>query len=121
MTLSPPSIEPIIAYWVARLTLVQLDTKLDVARSKHISEILLVAEQGKAVDDAEEIAKRMASEFVSGQNIYVTNFTDFSLGILILFGEEGRVEFLSEVGGELDRAGSRIEHRKAWAELLKQA
>jgi hypothetical protein len=103
------------------LTLVQLDTKLDVARSKHISEILLIAEQGKSVDDVEEIDRRIASEFVSGQNIYVTNFTDFSLGILMLLGEEGRVDFLGEVGGELDRASSRIEHRKAWADLLKQA
>jgi hypothetical protein len=41
--------------------------------------------------------------------------------ILILFGEDGRVQFLSEVGSELDRVNARIEHRRAWADLLKQA
>jgi hypothetical protein len=102
------------------LTLIQLDAKLDAARSAHISEILFIAEQGEEAGDKAGIAARMASEYASGQNIYVTNFADFSLGILILFGEAGRVEFLRAVGDELDRVGSRIEHRKAWAELLKQ-
>jgi hypothetical protein len=103
------------------LTLVQLDSKLDTARARHISEILFVAEQGKEVQALDAIDGRIASEFVSGQNVYVVGFADFSLGILILFGEDGRVDFLREVGAELDRVNARIEHRKAWAELLKQA
>ena len=103
-----------------KLTLVQLDTTLDAARSRRISEILLIAEQGEEPSDQERIRTRVTREFASGQNIYVTNIGDFSLGILILFGEDGRVEFLSEVGHELDRAGSRIEHRRAWADLLRQ-
>jgi hypothetical protein len=102
------------------LTLIQLDTKLDAARASHISEILFIAEQGEESGDKPRIAARIASEYTSGQNIYVTNFADFSLGILILFGEAGRVDFLRAVGRELDHSGSRIEHRKAWAELLKQ-
>jgi hypothetical protein len=67
------------------------------------------------------INARISSEFTSGQNVYVVNLADFALGILILFGEDGRVEFLSEVGSELDRVNARIEHRRAWADLLKQA
>jgi hypothetical protein len=102
------------------LALVQLDSKLDTARARHISEILFVAEQGKDDQTLDAIDARIASEFVSGQNIYVVRFADFSLGILILFGEDGRVDFLREVGTELDRVNARIEHRKAWAELLKQ-
>jgi hypothetical protein len=31
------------------------------------------------------------------------------------------VEFLAEVGNELDRVNARIEHRRAWADLMKQA
>lgn len=102
------------------LTLIQLDTTLDAARAAHISEILFVAEQGEDATDLPKIRARVISEYGSGQNIYVTSFADFSLGILILFGEDGRVEFLRAVGQELDRSGSRIEHRKAWAELLKR-
>jgi hypothetical protein len=103
------------------LTLTAVDTKLDGARSRHISEILFIAEQGREPGDMEGIDARVSSEFTSGQNIYVTNFADFSLGIFILFGEGGRTQFLGEVGKELDRAGSRIEHRRAWADLLKLA
>lgn len=103
------------------LTLVQLDSKLDAARARHISELLFVAEQGKQAQALDAIEARITSEFVSGQNVYVVRFADFSLGILILFGEDGRVAFLREVGVELDRVNARIEHRKAWAELLKQA
>jgi hypothetical protein len=103
------------------LTLIQLDDKLDHARAKHIAEILFVAQSGKHPDDAEEIDVRIISEFASGQNVYVSNFFDFALGILILLGEAGRVEFLDKVGKELDRVHSDIIHRKAWAELLKQA
>jgi hypothetical protein len=103
------------------LTLIQLDTKLDTARARHISELLFIAEQGKEQQNLEAVETRISSEFTSGQNVYVVRFADFALGILILFGEDGRVEFLGEVGNELDRVNARIEHRRAWADLLKQA
>lgn len=102
------------------LTLTQLDAKLDAARAKRISEILFLAERGKALPDAEDIDQRIEAEFSSGQNIYVSPFPEFSLGILILLGEEGRVEFLANVGKELDRANAPIAHRRAWAELLRR-
>jgi hypothetical protein len=101
------------------LTLTQLDAKLDIARSRKISEILFLAEQGIEKTDMSETEQRILSEFASGQNIYVSNFIDFSAGILILLGEKGRVNFLSFIGDELDKANSAIAHRKAWASLLK--
>lgn len=103
------------------LTLIQLDDKLDHARAKHIAEILFIARSGKHPNDAEEIDARVLSEFASGQNVYVSNFSDFALGVMILLGETGRVDFIDRVGKELDRVHSDIVHRKAWAELLKQA
>ena len=35
------------------------------------------------------------------------------------FGKQGRVKFLDEIGKELDRGGSGIVHRRAWADLLR--
>jgi hypothetical protein len=102
------------------LTLTQLDAKLDIARSEKISEILFIAEKGKENGELEAINARITSEFKSGQNVYVVNLFDFSLGILMLLGEEGRVEFLDRIGQELDRVNSPITHRRAWANLLKQ-
>jgi hypothetical protein len=103
------------------LTLMQLDSKVDLARSRQIAEILFLTQSGESsvVDDA-QINQRVLSEFSSGQNIYIANFGDFSLGILILLGEKGRRNFLSKVGQELDRVNAKIAHRKAWAQLLKE-
>ena len=103
------------------LTLIQLDNKLELARSKHIAEILFIAESGEMQADADDMDARIVSEFISGQNVYVSDFFEFSLGILVLLGEAGRVEFLNKVGQELDRANSAITHRKDWAALLKQS
>lgn len=103
------------------LTLVQLSAKLERARAEHITEILFIAQQGKASQEEADIDARIDREFASGQNIYVADFASFALGIFILLGEEGRVDFLSRVGPELDRGGSAIEHRRRWAELLRSA
>jgi hypothetical protein len=101
------------------LTMTQLDGKLDIGRARRISEILFLTEHGIEKADRLAIEKRITGEFVSGQNIYVSNFVDFSAGILILLGEKGRVEFLLAVGEELDRTASPIAHRQAWAKLLR--
>ncbi len=98
----------------------QLDTTLDRSRARAIEEILFLAEQGAKKGDADKIAARTEREFVSGQNIYVENFFSFAHGILILFGEEGRADFISRVGPELDRTNAPIQHREVWARLLKQ-
>lgn len=103
------------------ITLVQLDTTLDAVRARHITELLVIAEHGKEAQSEDTIDARIRSEFTSGQNVYVVRFAEFALGILILFGEDGRVEFLNEVGAELERVNARIEHRRAWADLLRQA
>lgn len=101
------------------LTLTQLDSKLDIARSQTISEILFLAEQGLDKADEKEIVERIKHEFSSGQNVYISNFLDFSTGILILLKERGRVVFLNKIGEELDITNSAITHKKAWAGLLK--
>jgi hypothetical protein len=51
--------------------------------------------------------------------VYISNFLDFSTGILILLKEKGRAVFLSKVGEELNMTNASIAHRKAWASLLK--
>lgn len=102
------------------LTLTQLDGKVDLARSRQIAEILFLTQTDEHVTDDEPIDRRVVSEFSSGQNIYISNFGDFSLGILILLGEKGRRNFVNKVGQELDRVNAGIAHRKAWVQLLKE-
>jgi len=101
------------------LTLTHVDSTLERARSRGITEILFVAEQGRQTSDAEAVAQKIDTEFRSGQNVYVTTLPDFSLGVLILMAEAGRVRFLREIGAELERTNSAIQHRRTWAELLR--
>lgn len=101
------------------LTMTQLDSKLDSARAKKISEILFLAEQGIDPYEIAQTEIRIKNEFSSGQNIYVASFIEFSTGILILLGEKGRIRFLTYIGEELDKANSSISHRRSWAQLLK--
>jgi hypothetical protein len=102
------------------LTLIQLESKLDTARARKIKEILFIAERGIEQNNMREIEEKIKSEFTSGQNIYIVNFIEFAHSLLILFGEEGRVSFLTRIGKELDRVNSSIFHRKAWGQLLKE-
>lgn len=101
------------------LSLTQMDRKIEGARAHHIAELLFVVRSGKGIEQDEQIETRIWSEFASGQNVYVAAFRPFAYGVLILLGERGRVKFLDEIGKELDRGGSGIVHRRAWAELLR--
>jgi hypothetical protein len=101
------------------LTLVQMDSKLATARSKKINEIMFMAQGGIDSSDLDAVEKRINREFGSGQNIYITDLIGFAASILMLLGEAARVEYLHEVGRELDRSSSPIPHRKAWASLLQ--
>jgi hypothetical protein len=103
------------------LTTTQVDVKVGIARTERISGVLFLTECGIEHVDRSAVEERIAREFVSGQNIYVSNFVDFSVGILILLGEKGRSEFIRAVGEELDRTGSPITHRQAWVKLLRSA
>jgi hypothetical protein len=98
-----------------------MDSKLRIARSKKIDEILFMAEGGIEQSERVSIEERITREFSSGQNIYVVDLISFAKSILLIFGEKGRVEYLREIGLELDRASSSISHRKAWGALLQLA
>lgn len=101
-----------------QLTINQLRGKIRNIREKQVSEIFFVAQQGIAVEDKEEVQSLIAREFVSGHNLYVTELASLARVALALLGEEGRRDFLREVGTQLDTYNSDIRHRRAWADLL---
>ncbi len=103
-----------------KLTLTQLESKVDQARTEKVREILFLS---KGIEEKSEdhVKRKIKSEFVSGQNIYVIDFDSFLENVLVLFGEEGRTEFISNIGPELERVNAAIHHKKTWSNLLKQA
>jgi hypothetical protein len=100
------------------LTISQIRGKIPTIREKQVSEIFFVAQQGISPVDEEDVASLINQEFISGHNVYVTDLFSLSKVVLALLGEQGRRDFLTEVGTQLDKYHSDISHRRAWANLL---
>lgn len=100
------------------LTIDQIKHKLPRIRSRSVSEIFFVVQQGVSASDKDEIDRLLKKEFRSGQNIYIVSLLDLCRHLLALLGESGRQVFLQEIGAQLDNYGSPIGSRQAWAELL---
>jgi hypothetical protein len=94
--------------------------KLPNIRSKKVTEFLFIAQKGIHKENGAKIQEVVKKEFASGQNIYIFNIFDFANSLFALLGETGRREFLETVAKVLEKYGSAIEHRKAWADLLSQ-
>jgi len=94
--------------------------KLPDARSRGVSEILFLIQRGIREANGDEIAKLLEREFAVGQNIYILPLNIFMPSLLVLLGEDGRIDFLKRVGKTLDKYGSAIQHRRAWAELMSR-
>ena len=101
------------------LTVSQMMGKVANVREKQVSEIFFVAQQG--VEDQEQVDSLVEREFVSGQNVYVLSLSRLAEVSFALIGEDGRRDFLLEVGCQLDNHLSDIRHRRRWAELLASA
>jgi len=102
------------------LTLNEIRGKTGKIRAKGLSEFMFLLTKGIFKEDKEAIFHYLEKEFSSGQNIYLLSFHNFVSDMLALLGESGRKSFLVKVGGTLDKYGSEIQHRRAWAELLSE-
>lgn len=103
-----------------QLELRHVQDKLPGVRQQGVRELLFLIQGGVAPADTEAVQLLAAREFVTGQNLYVVEWTEFLNACLTLFGEEGRRDLLQAVGKELDERKLDIAHRKGWAELLRQ-
>lgn len=102
------------------LALSEVRGKTGRIRAKGLSEFMFLLTRGVAKQDEKAILSCVQKEFSSGQNIYLLSFRAFVSDILALLGESGRKKFLGKVGETLDKYGSEIQHRRAWAELLSK-
>jgi hypothetical protein len=100
------------------LSITQLQDKIPGLRKHQVAEAFFVAAKGIAAPDEAAIKEIIDREFVSGQNVYITEFQPLARVVLALIGEAGRRRFLEQVGHQLDEF-SDIQHRRAWATLLR--
>lgn len=102
------------------VSVTQILHKLPGLRAAKVSEILFIAQKGVESGSQEEVRELVMKEFSSGQNVYSFDLTQFARSLLALLGEGGRRDFLESVGRHLDEYSSAVQHRRSWAELLKQ-
>ncbi|MGE0610604.1 MAG: restriction endonuclease, SacI family [Pirellulales bacterium] len=102
-----------------QLTLRQAEDKLPSVRDKGIRELLFVVQGGVAAADDSAIRSLIERQFVTGQNIYVRDFTEFTGSVLVLLGETGRRRFLQLVGETLESSRADFGHRESWRNLLQ--
>jgi hypothetical protein len=100
------------------LTIHQLQDKLPLIREKGIGEIIFLVQGGIDPENQAEAAETIERQFVTGQNVYVCEFSPFLQTCLVLFGEKGRRDFLVTIGEELDRLRADLAHRQDWCGLL---
>jgi len=101
------------------LTVTQMKGKMEAFREKQVSEIFFIAQGGVKESDRSEVDGTVDREFAAGQNVYITDLFALSQAALALLGEQGRRDFLAQVGSQLDSYGSDVAHRRTWAQLLR--
>ena len=102
-----------------QLELRQVQDKLPGVREKGVRELLFLIQGGIVGSDVDTVNELISRQFVTGQNVYVVEWYSFTSSCLMLFGEEGRRDFLKHVGRELDERKVDIRHRRQWASLLE--
>lgn len=101
-----------------QLVIRHVQDKLPAIRAKGIDELIFLVQNGVTATDADAVNELIAQQFATGQNIYVCEFKSFISAILVLFGGEGRRQFLKAIGEELDERKADLKHRQAWRDLL---
>ena len=101
-----------------QLELRHVQDKLPSARQQGVRELLFLIQGGKAPADTADIDALIVREFVTGQNIYVAEWTTFLSSCLVIFAEEGRRELLRLSSDELQKRKLEISPLLQWADLL---
>lgn len=77
----------------------------------------LIGAPGERPADAREVENRIRQLWTRGINLYVHSISDLTSVTMSLAGEAGRLEFIAEVGRQLD-AYARPRSRAIWRDLL---
>lgn len=101
------------------LTLIELQSTLDKARSSRLANVLF-AVPGLAKSDREVIEIRIADEWSKGVSIHQIAINDLVSNTFVLLDESWRARFAKEIGEELDVRGAAFSDRQDWARLLAE-
>lgn len=100
-----------------KLTITELDSTIGKARRSQLTEILFVT-RGINESEKEEIVSRIGREWAQGTNVYDSTLQDLIRAIFSIAGEKCRIDFLREVGSEIDEKASQPDLKSEWSDLL---
>lgn len=101
------------------LTITDVKSGILKVRKVPINELLFNA-PGTAAQDDPEIKELISRTWASGTSLYRLSISELIHVGLALTGEEGRRNFLENVGRQLDTYNTQPSNRKRWKELLEQ-
>ena len=102
-----------------RLSIREVENTLRVARDRGVVEILYAIRGGIDATDAEELCRLQERQFSAGHNVYALDFDELLRPCLVLFAENGRLEFVEAIGRRID-AMSELIDRQTWQRLVEQ-
>ena len=101
------------------VTLADVRSAIQKARKVSLCELLFNA-PGAKPSEKEEIDDLFSKTWASGTNLYRLSIDELIRVGLSLTGESGRIDFLENVGRQLDEYGTQPSNRQRWKELLEE-
>jgi len=100
------------------VTLTDVRNSINKARKVSLKEVLLNA-PGIVQSEEEQINEIISKTWASGTNIYNLKIEDLIIVGLSLTGEDGRIDFIKNIGNQLNCYNTQPSNRKRWKELLE--
>lgn len=100
------------------VSLTDIRSSVRKARKVSLKEFFLNS-PGVNPTDEDEVNKLISRTWASGTNIYLLSIDELVKVGLALVGEEGRIDFIRNVGDQLDKYNTQPANRLRWKELLE--
>jgi SacI restriction endonuclease len=100
----------------------EVNASINKARVARVSDLMFIVRAKDLFEsgfDRTRFDEICSSQFSSGLNVYVEPFGSFASVCMSLIGEDGRRNFLEEVGNSLAVQKADISHKWAWSEIVK--
>lgn len=101
------------------VTVRDLRSSILKARNSSLTELLINAPGVKA-DEENEVKELISKTWASGTNVYTLTIDELIKVGLSLAGENGRINFIKNVGEQLDQYNTQPINRKRWKEMLEE-
>ena len=100
------------------LTLLDVKGAIVKARKQGITEFLFNVPRTNPIEN-DEIEELISKTWASGTNLYRLSINDLVKVALTITGEEGRRDFLLNIGEQLNEFNTQPTNRQRWKELLE--